>query len=58
MCGGGADETGCAQNISKVRWPEDYAFPAAIEGRGRDFKCVEFHDRSPILLTRVTFVHS
>ncbi|KAI0742279.1 PLP-dependent transferase [Daedaleopsis nitida] len=29
-------------NISRVRWPEDYAFPPVLEGRGRDFKAAWF----------------
>lgn len=30
------------QNISRVRWPEDYPFPPTMEGRGRDFKLGNF----------------
>ncbi|OBZ76330.1 putative aminotransferase C6B12.04c [Grifola frondosa] len=26
-------------DISNVRWPEDYPFPASVQGRGKDFKC-------------------
>ncbi|PIL26398.1 hypothetical protein GSI_12155 [Ganoderma sinense ZZ0214-1] len=29
-------------DISKVRWPKNYTFPATIEGRGRDFKASWF----------------
>ncbi|EJF60350.1 PLP-dependent transferase [Dichomitus squalens LYAD-421 SS1] len=29
-------------NISRLRWPENYAFPATLEGRGRDFKAAWF----------------
>ena len=37
--GGRADAVGM-QDISRVRWPEDYPFPPTVEGRGRDFKYV------------------
>ncbi|KAH9846010.1 PLP-dependent transferase [Lenzites betulinus] len=29
-------------NISRLRWPETYSFPALLEGRGRDFKAAWF----------------
>ncbi|KIP12662.1 hypothetical protein PHLGIDRAFT_113268 [Phlebiopsis gigantea 11061_1 CR5-6] len=29
-------------DISNVTWPEDYPFPASVEGRGRDFKACWF----------------
>ncbi|EIW56993.1 PLP-dependent transferase [Trametes versicolor FP-101664 SS1] len=29
-------------NISRVRWPEYYTFPATLKGRGRDFKAAWF----------------
>jgi hypothetical protein len=30
------------QDISKVKFPEDYPFPESVKGRGRDFRYVPF----------------
>jgi kynurenine aminotransferase len=42
------------QDISRVKFPEDYPFPLTIQGRGRDFKfvhrlfcCVHANDHCP-----------
>lgn len=28
----------CLQDISNLKWPDDYPFPKSLDGRGRDFK--------------------
>ena len=47
------DSSSRMKNISKVRWPESYTFPATIEGRGRDFKYVMLYGSSLTSLTSV-----
>ncbi|KAF8665547.1 hypothetical protein AX16_000008 [Volvariella volvacea WC 439] len=46
-------------DISKVKYPEDYPFPASIHGRGRDFKQVTIiyfaHPLSPYYLFRAAW---